>query len=247
MKILNLIIQNSKISYYKEMGEVLREFYKMYDFVDTYFVELSEGIQNEYKISKDCIMIKGRESMVPGILQKTIDALLILREKKYNYDWVVRTNVSTIIDYDLVKMNVALDSSLDYFSGCFSMVQDKNEHYGIADERYLGTKFAHGTFIGMSKKVVETILQKRHKIEFNIIDDVALGLFISKFTNNVKTKLLDENRHVFSTGRNDISAIMDYYIVNKPIAWRNKSENRADDIYTMKQITKFLTNKRLKD
>ena len=44
------------------------------------------------------IYIKGEETFIPGILEKTLLAIKI-SSKNFTYDYIVRTNISTLVNY----------------------------------------------------------------------------------------------------------------------------------------------------
>lgn len=241
MKILNLVIHNSEFEIYESMYKVLSRFYKNYKFVDTFFIEQKENLNTKYKITEDRLIINGKESIVPGLLNKTIESMQVLNENGMRYDWVVRSNVSTVIDFSVVKKLLTENRNLDYFSGCVTLLNSLNVPHGISDQRYFGTLFAHGTFIGMSKDLADIIVNNRKKLDYEVVDDVAIGVFVSKFMPETKLKLFENNRHVFSSGPIDLNAIRDYHGKFQPVAWRNKSEERNFDIENMIKITEVLS------
>ena len=51
----------------------------------------------------------------------------------------------------------------------------------IKDKSLFGTLFASGTSIIMSNDVVNYLVQHKSKIRYDIVDDVAIGVFINKY------------------------------------------------------------------
>ena len=115
MKILNLVIHNSKIEIYQKMYEILSPFYKKISFVETFFIEYDETLDCEYQINGDMLKLKGTESMIPGLLHKTLESLLILREIGKRYTWIVRSNDSTVVNFIALSKFLNKNPESDYF------------------------------------------------------------------------------------------------------------------------------------
>ena len=83
------------------MIELQKEYMKSYksnnNNITFYFYCYKEDLQEEYVIEDDMIYIKGAETYVPGILEKTIKVFEIT--KNMEYDFLLRSNISTVIDY----------------------------------------------------------------------------------------------------------------------------------------------------
>lgn len=245
MNILNLIIQNSKIPIYKSFYDILSPHYTKYsDFVDTYFIEFDDSIATNYIIKKDILLIKGCESFVPGLLWKTIDALQILINSPHHYDYIVRSNVSTVINFDVLKKK--LFNNPQYFGGKVFNLNMLDPNYGIVDNRYFGIDFAQGTLIGFSSMLCDALLKKRFNLNFDLVDDVSIGVFVFENFPNIKC---EEFKYVSVTEDETFcNAIHDrnfFLNLNKeylPVAWRNKSFNRYNDLINMSFIVNVLNS-----
>ena len=81
MKILHLVLY-SKEEYYDKMKELTSNFYKLYNKnVDTYYYYFDENIKDNYELIENNLKIKGKESWIPGILDKTIKAFKYFENK----------------------------------------------------------------------------------------------------------------------------------------------------------------------
>lgn len=89
MRVLHLIIHIHQGAYLA-MYDALSGFYRAFSNVDTYFLCFDPELPAEFRVDGDLLWIRGSESLVPGILQKTIDG--ILRFDLNGYDYVVRSN-----------------------------------------------------------------------------------------------------------------------------------------------------------
>lgn len=241
MKILNLVIYTSRIKIYEDFYKIISPFYKSQnDTVDTYFVEYSEDLDVPYKINGDQLTIQGRECMIPGLLWKIIDALLILKHDVKKYDYILRTNASTLVDFKTLD-GILKSENMDYFGGCIYHQGVLDPNNGIVDKNYIGTKFVSGTMIGMSKNFCEFLLDNRHKIDHHVVDDVAIGIFFKNYGQGWKGRAFP-NRFIFLGGEiHTIEWLTEVINNKKPIAWRNKSDNRAIDLINMKNVAKLLS------
>jgi hypothetical protein len=116
-----------------------------------------------------------------------------------NYDFIIRTNISTIIIYDnlitylnsLPKKNIYIGAgllTLNWFDIKFGINETTREKYGL-----FGLKFVSGTSIILSYDVAQYILDNSHLIDYNIIDDVSFGLFIRDYKPDIYENLTKNN------------------------------------------------------
>ncbi|MBI96421.1 hypothetical protein CL656_04680, partial [bacterium] len=88
-----------------------------------YFIEYKDDLIEKYYIDEDnhTIYIKGIESVIPGCFYKTIESIKIVKDK-YNPDFIIRTNISTIFNFNnlfliLSKLNERDKNKTPYFLG----------------------------------------------------------------------------------------------------------------------------------
>ena len=95
------------------------------------------------------LMVKNH--YVPGILKKTLLAFKYLNN--IDYDYLIRSNISTIIDFN--RLISYLDKNpIDYY-GAGKLVNLQWTGGGMLDSTWRGTLFASGTSIIFTKKAVE--------------------------------------------------------------------------------------------
>jgi Glycosyl transferases group 1/Glycosyl transferase family 2 len=175
-----ILMLYSKDEYYdkmKKMSEYHYKNYEKYDNIDYYYITLDPDLEQEYIIKDHDLIIKGTESYIPGILDKTLFALNLFKNK---YNYFVRSNISTIIDVDNLT-NYLNTNHVDY-GGYIHQLNWEDKKFNITGTEYLGTVFVEGTSITLSNNCVNNILNNKEKIP-NIIDDVAIGHFFNK--NNI--------------------------------------------------------------
>jgi hypothetical protein len=237
MRILHLIIHIHQGAYLA-MYEALSGFYRAFNNVDTYFLCFDPELPTEFRVDGDLLWIRGSESLVPGILQKTIDG--ILRFDLSAYDYVVRSNSSTIIDFfQFFKYENSFKAEgADYLCAQKRKLAWLDPPSGIIDSKYFGTEYGEGTMIVLSRRAAIQLLERRHLLDYSIVDDVAIGIFFKnifpkkiytfvgpRYAMNIRCSPMEE-RKVFIDG----------LMKTRPVAWRNKSSDRFEDSLSMRYI-----------
>ena len=183
MKILILFIYN-KTEMYEKMLQIQKTYIHNHPDIDVYFVTLTK--QDEPIILKDdFIYVKGEEHLLT-ITYKTVKALeYIFYNLQKKYDFVVRSNISTLINLNnLVKFFNTVPSNMLYTGGTLWNLGSRLDYdSGINPDsmkkyRLQNLNYVQGTSIIMSYDVVKYILEKKHLINYSIVDDVTFGLFI---------------------------------------------------------------------
>ena len=236
MKILNLVLYSDNDKTYVQMYEVLSEYYKRLSDVTTYFYKYNENISDNIEIIGDIINIKGRESYTPGILNKTIDAFMLFKNNgEYEkYDYIIRSNISSIVNFSLLSEQLELNP-VEYYGST-------NVGYIEIDKKNI--PFASGTNIIMSKKGYMTLLDNINLLNRALIDDISIAVFFHKL--NIKITKVDkagENGFVFVSMLKDD---LEYkkLVSHNYLVYRNKSENKRHyDVINMKNIIKYLTHR----
>lgn len=180
MRFINLVLFCDSIGddCYEEMKILTSQYYKRFgDNVKTFYVKYDANVEN-VKVDNEFLIFKGTETLIPGLTKKTIDAFGYIIGSKIleDYDYVIRTNISTIINFDNLKKELEANP-IEYYGG--GNIMELNWlGGGINDSSYFGTKFVQGTSIILSKKAVEFMYENRDKFQTNIIDDVSMAIFV---------------------------------------------------------------------
>jgi len=240
-KILNMVIY-SHDEIYQEMYNLSLSYYSKFSNIDTYYISYKsyknyknkeENEENEENEEKNVKYFEGEESIVPGVLDKTIKALLhFSSDIKDKYDYVIRTNISTLIDYK--KLNILLsEEQIDYGGGLVNTLNWLDPPSGINSRKYFGTKFVSGTCIIMSKDVVLSLLSKRNFLNYTIIDDVSIGILFRYYFPKLRIK--DIKKFIFVDNLTYLQDLKSY------IFYRHKTKNRKDDIINMSRIINLIS------
>jgi hypothetical protein len=226
-KILNLILYNTNDKHEEHMREILMEHNKNHN-IESYFYCYKLGAKKA-RLMNGVLYIPGKESYLPGVLEKTLDALKFFKDKKYDY--IVRSNISTIVNYnELYKQLKA--GELDYGGPLYYVGPLVDLNAGMTKEKhaiYKDHHFVSGICIVFSKTAVKLLVENKKTIlSYGIIDDVAIGIFLHD--KGLKRKEIGINSCSFDNR------------IFKPniIAYRNKCDDRNIDIKNMKMIVSNL-------
>jgi len=94
-KLIILIIASSA-EHYNIFTKCWLEYMNKFDEVKSFFLYSDENIDTDIYITENAITYKCKESLIPGILYKTIAGYYFC-EKKFTYDYILRTNLSSFI------------------------------------------------------------------------------------------------------------------------------------------------------
>ena len=232
MKVLLLVIF-SETDVYNDMLELQKSYIHEHKNIDTFFVTFNETQSENIIVVENIIYVKGKESYT-NILYKTIEALdFLIHNSSTKYDFVVRSNISTIILLENLY-NYLLNSEKTniYTGGVIETLRWKLQPYEISEEKqecvndYYGLKYIQGIGIIMSYDVVETIIKMKQFIQFDTVDDVKLGIIIREHFPNIYNKI--------SSG--PIAKVTYNHFENDAIFIRNRTQERKLDVHTMRHI-----------
>lgn len=241
IRILHLVLYSQNDAYDK-MHDATSELYKNIKNVDTYYYCFSPNIQNEFDLSGDVLFIKGEETFLPGILDKTLKAFEYFKDELPNYTHVVRSNISTVIDFKKLKHELAKEE-INYGGGALITLNDIFPPYGtMRDPNWVGTLYSSGTAIVFSSKTIQKMLTKLDSIPRDVIDDVALGIHIREQQPEVGVKDIGKWHMVPDISKTNDS-VDEMIETNDIIFYRNNNGNRDLDAEQMKKIVKVLSER----
>ena len=224
---LNIIIYNENTDYERLMKKELECHLSRFK-LTYYFVTYRESQDNFIMIENNCIYIKGSDGFVPQCLDKTIIALdYCINTLKITFDFFIRSNISTIINYDLFPELPVVNC---YSSPIIFRLNWLDIPYGINEnnsKQIMGTVYASGTSIIMSYDVCNYLLTNQDQLDKSIIDDVSIGLLLKNKYNIIgfKEPLWVENK------------------IDNVFLIRNKSKNRYDDVSRMMKLNNYENQK----
>ena len=229
------------ICHYSEMNMMMLEqlrnnVYKKHN-LQYYIVasRFSEINPNSIELDDDILFVNQKETYF-NILNKTLKAMeYIDNVLKLDYDFMIRTNVSTVINVpQLLKELAPLPKQNISIGGNKMQINWICPAYGINDNRYSGRWFVQGTSIIFSKDVCQDIVKNQHKIEKKIVDDISLFMYLGNF-NPIAYESV--NKHTISFYECSESLDQLYLIPKNYAFYRNKSETmRDEDIIRIRYI-----------
>ena len=240
IKILNLVLYSRDSEEYDYMKRITEEYYKNFKNVKTVYYAFSETITSPYKLENNVLLVKGKESYVPGIIEKTKKAFLYFKDDYNKYDYVVRSNISTIINFELLSQELS-KNPIDYGSGLTFSVQSFD--VDNSNEKIYDVNFASGTSIIMSKKVIKNIINNIGNVRNDIIDDVSIGVFIKDYMPDIKMKQIVPDKFTFVPNYDgNYDKVYDHVNNKDFIFYRNRSDaERSIDAIQMSQIVNIIS------
>jgi hypothetical protein len=209
--------------------------------IDYYFFTFDEMISDDYQLIDDILYIKGVEGYM-NILDKTIKALHYFINIHYKkYDYIIRTNISSVFNYTLLhkyidrlpKTNIyigGLHFRLDWIDEKFNITEETIQKYNLHK-----LSFFQGTCIILSNDVACFLLKESNKLIYEIIDDVAIGLFIKTYLPSAYLTYIN------MPTRTIISSENKSYDVNS-ILYRHKTFDDSLDIEYITKTYKFVND-----
>lgn len=175
MKILVLRVYNSSQEY-----DLMKDVHMKYD--DSIFVLLNPNLEKDwdYNPEKRLLEIKGEESFNPGLRIKTFKALEICLSL-FDFDFLVRSNMSTVIDLNLLKEKLGYLAGKSVYGGHAWNLQFEDHYSGITKEmleKYKNLLYISGTSIILSRDNCSFLVDNYAKLTDNVVDDVAIGVLM---------------------------------------------------------------------
>lgn len=240
MKIIILIIASDDADYYLKMQDIWKKYMNTNSNIKSYFIKFSNYIKEDVELDdfNNTIWIKGEETYIPGILDKTIKSYKYLIDNNIEFDYVLRTNLSTVVILD--NLYEFLNENHIEYGGSPGILRKQILTNKIYCKELLliddSNKFyPFGTSILLSKNSIITLLSQN--INYNIIDDVSIGLTLSKiykFTPIRRQNITKYNKH------------NKYEVIKEPDLFFYRCKNGNEHLKTidiMNHIVKIFYNK----
>jgi hypothetical protein len=237
LSLLHLVLYSKDVPEYKDMYQQTSQFYKHMQIKTLYYTFRWNQVE-PFLVEGDILYIKGEESLVPGVLEKTLEVLRYTSD--IDYDYIIRSNISTVVDFRvLLQRLLQYDRALFHYGGAFTLnLKWIDPPYGIVDQTYWDTTYVSGTCVILSKYIVSLLLNdlKSH-IPHDVVDDVALGYVIQKYTIHNAISLEQWFWSLSDkTTKKDIEAN-----TGRVAFYRNKSDSRQHDIRQIHHIIKTIS------
>ena len=155
------------------------------------------------------IYVKGEETYIPGILNKTIEAI---RAIGLDYDFVWRTNLSSVLDFDgLIRYCNSIDDRVSKHRVLYE--SNKKVLYAgyiglapIEAEFDSHIRFASGSGFLLAREAVQYLLDNISLLRYDLIDDVAIGALLEP-----QFGIVHLDRCWIKTGEENIARMVELY------------------------------------
>ena len=169
MNILVLIISNDSLPHYKENREVWRSYMNNYSNIHSYFIENSMDESKTYPFIENNTIYFKQEETFQNIIVKTLNSIDYFIKSDIHYDFVVRTNLSSVWDFDVLQSYLKTLPSEKVYSGT------PGPYYHLQNLNFL-FYFIGGMGIIMSNDVCKILIDNRTITEsFKNMDDIDIG------------------------------------------------------------------------
>jgi hypothetical protein len=226
IKVLVLIIASDQFPVYVELQKIWRSYMHLDPkHIEAYFIKGDEHLPTTTRIEGDIIWSKTSDGWIPasgGILNKTILSLEMMLPRIYEFDYIIRTNLSSFYIFPrLLKFLKTLPKTRCY---CGSHIGDGKTGSGCG-------------FI-LSPDLIKGLVENKRNF-WNITntgDDVAIG----KFLHRQGIRLLPQKRM-------DFFSLSDWYnkgsIPQDVFQFRVKNDQYAlrlvDDIFIQSELLRM--------
>jgi hypothetical protein len=169
MKFLVLIIANDCVEMYVKMQELWRKYMHSHPHFKCYFIKFSPTLDKDVVIDNDTIYFKGSESVIPGIITKSVLSLKYSLEN-FEFDYIYRTNLTSVVDFN---------------KAYYILTRYKNKYkfeysgFGISYFADGTFEYADGCAMILSKKTCKEIIHFRDFIDYGLQDDCAIGQLLT--------------------------------------------------------------------
>ena len=235
-------------------------FYCFYTFT-TSFEIFPNGSTNTpvYMPDSHMLYIYGTETIIPGILDKTLQALQWAHDtfKEEGYDYIVRSNVSTIVNFNvlhfyLLAAHSATSTPLDFGGPRIYTGFQPYAPSGMIDrnyELYHDHAFIFGACMIFSQRGTVYLLAHRSELlSYTLVDDAAIGVFLysslrnaAKNPHDLQLKQIGSGGGcLFITGSDMLTEHDTIRNKHQYIMYRIKTENRMNDVQSMKILMRQL-------
>lgn len=223
MKVLMLIISSPSLnSVYASLKEVWASYMNTNSAIDSFFIEYHP--EKNMAVEGNTVYIKGRESYHPGCREKTIDALNFFLNSDVKYDYIVRTNISSLWNFTALLKYLETLPKINLYAGIIG--------------RHTSQRFISGAGFIMSPDVAQRVVDNRAMMNIsNIIDDVDIGFVLE----HLKTPFTAGNRYDICSMNMFNSYVFNKSIYHYRIKWDNPAMRHEEPII-MKKLLDMMTS-----
>jgi hypothetical protein len=238
-KVLVLIIASDHLEAYVELQKIWKSYMRSDpEHFEVYFIRGNPELTTPYAFEEDDLYVKSEENYVPGIVDKTILSMEAMLPRLKEFDYVLRTNLSSFYVFPRLLRFVSQLPKQDCYCGIYSFIP----------ESWLPTfgqiNFVSGAGILLSADLAERlVLEKEDIFRYNkeLPDDVLIGYFFQ----NRSIPILPAGRQDFSSRelwmehKDHIPEDAFHFRAKQNYNMRSAEENFADELYIDRELLKM--------
>lgn len=232
---VNCILYNQSTPYEVEMKRYLEKYLSSVQGIHSFYFycfdeSISEMVVDE---QEHLVRFPGKEEFVHGILDKTLRIFDWVLSSFPEVQYIVRSNISTVIDFSvfLPHLKEVARRQIDYcgpwlFPSAY-WIDERSGYTAEKRQRFGAPPFVSGTCIVLSRKAAQNLIDNQHVLlqEIEVVDDLAIGIYF--YCHSVASKQFRK----------------DQWPVAAPCIYRNKRENREDDVAAIRELCFTLTTR----
>lgn len=232
-----LVLASNNNQLYKNYRKIWKSYMNIDPSIRVFFVygKLDENLEYYDKYS-DLIFPDIQESY-PVFVKKTIEAMKIIYSN-FTFDFFIRTNLSTFWDFNKLHLQLNDLPTKNCYSGDGPLDGSSYNKNGF---------YLSGVDTIVSSEMIEAIITNEHLIQYNIVEDMAMG----KFFNGILGAPMLPNRICFFE---DIISVTEIFKIDERIndaiannknhyRIKTKTENRTEiDFFIAKCLLQKIYN-----
>ena len=223
MKVLMLILSSPSLHpVYASLKEVWASYMNANSAINSFFIEYHP--EKNMAVEGNTIYIKGRESYHPGCREKTIDALKFFLNGDVKYDYIIRTNISSLWNFTALLKYLETLPKINVYSGIIG--------------KHRSQRFVSGSGFIMSPDVASRVVDNRAMMNrSNVLDDVDIGFMME----HKKIPFTAGNRYDIYSMDMFNSYVFDNSVYHYRIKWSNTAMRHEEPIVMKKLLDKMAT------
>ncbi len=191
-KTLVLIICSDNLPVYVDLQRVWRSYMHLDpEHFECYFIRAVPELSSDFLIKDDVIWSKGQESVIPGLLNKTLVSLEALLPRLDEFDYVLRANLSSFYVFPCLLDFLKRAPRQRFYSGIHHGYKNPEHRAGWVN----GSGIIMSTDLAMSLIINKSALLNRSMDSCSNFDDVVIADF---FTKNRVGIVSDISREIYS-------------------------------------------------
>lgn len=240
LKTLILIIATDDKPAYRELQKVWEAYMNSdLNHFEAYFLRADPQLPVPFQIRKNEIVMKTYEGFAPGIINKTIMALEAMQPRLSEFDYVIRTNLSSFYVFPqlLAFLKTLPKTSVYRGVGFYPSPQD-------VPPEFCQIPFISGAGIILSNDLASLLLKESKTLEkykSELPDDVFIGLFFQKHNvMPIQAPRCDfPTRQLWLQGKNDLSTAAFHFRAKRHHNFRTAEEGYEDELFILSDLLKM--------